>query len=376
MRKELIELRQDPKLFGVLFIAPIVQLVVLGYAATTDVTNVPIVIADGDRTSMSRALISQFEGSPYFTVAGTVTTMKEIDDWLEQGRAWIAVGIPADYQQLVGAGRPAIVQVIADGTDSNSTNAAMNYAQQLVAQSSTRLSAQRAGLAAAPAPAIEARVRVWFNPQLESRTFMIPGIVAMLLLVITTNLSSMALVRERELGTLEQLNVTPLARWQLILGKLLPYGLLGMVDVVLVVFVALIWFRIPLLGSPLLLFVCCLIYLLTTLGLGLFISTVSEDTAAVDDDRDVLLPDADALPLGFHLPDREHAGLHPEDHVPRSPPLLHHHRPRHLPEGRGCGRAVAGHSGSAGVGPRHHRPRRPAIAQDHGIGRGNLFWVH
>jgi len=276
MRKELIELRQDPKLFGVLFIAPIVQLVVLGYAATTDVKNVPIVIADGDRSSMSRELISQFEGSPYFTVAGTVTTMNEIDDWLEQGRAWIAVGIPADYHQLVGAGRPAVVQVIADGTDSNSTNAAMNYAQQLVAQYATQLSARRAGLAAAPEPAIEARVRVWFNPQLESRTFMIPGIVAMLLLVITTNLSSMALVRERELGTLEQLNVTPLARWELILGKLLPYGLLGMVDVVLVVFVALIWFRIPLLGSPLLLFTCCLIYLLTTLGLGLFISTVSD----------------------------------------------------------------------------------------------------
>jgi ABC-2 type transport system permease protein len=276
MRKELIELRQDPKLFGVLFIAPIVQLVVLGYAATTDVKNVPIVIADGDRSSMSRQLIAQFEGSPYFTVAGTVTTMREIDDWLEQGRAWIAVGIPADYHRSIGSRRPAVVQVIADGTDSNSTSAAMNYAQQLIAQYGAELAAKRAGLAALPEPAIESRIRVWFNPQLESRTFMIPGIVAMLLLVITTNLSSMALVRERELGTLEQLNVTPLARWQLILGKLLPYGLLGMGDVVLVVVVALVWFRIPLLGSPLLLFACCLIYLLTTLGLGLFISTVSE----------------------------------------------------------------------------------------------------
>ena len=138
MRKELIELRQDPKLFGVLFIAPIVQLVVLGYAATTDVKNVPIVIADGDRSSMSRALIAQFEGSPYFTVAGTVTTTREIDDWLEQGRAWIAVGIPADYHRSIGSRRPAVVQVIADGTDSNSTSAAMGYAQQLIACGSIR----------------------------------------------------------------------------------------------------------------------------------------------------------------------------------------------------------------------------------------------
>jgi ABC-2 type transport system permease protein len=128
----------------------------------------------------------------------------------------------------------------------------------------------------APPTAIDARIRVWFNPELESRYFMIPGIVALLLLVITTNLSSMAVVREKELGTLEQLNVTPITRWQLILGKLLPYAAIGFVDVVLVITVALLWFRIPLLGSPVLLFLTSCIYLLTTLGLGLFISTISD----------------------------------------------------------------------------------------------------
>jgi ABC-2 type transport system permease protein len=125
------------------------------------------------------------------------------------------------------------------------------------------------------APLVRADVRVWFNPALESRDFMIPGIVALLLLVVTTNLSSMAIVREKELGTLEQLNVTPVTRWQLILGKLLPYGLIGLVDVVVVTLAAILWFEIPLRGSPVLLGVCSAIYLLTTLGLGLFVSTIS-----------------------------------------------------------------------------------------------------
>jgi ABC-2 type transport system permease protein len=275
MRKELLELRQDVKLFGILFVAPIVQLTFLGYAATTDVKNVPLLVADADRSAASRELVERFEGSPYFTVVGVVTSVQEIDPWLERGTAWIALGIPAEYGSLVGAARPAVVQAVADGTDANSTNVALGYAQNLLASYSQELLARQHGLAAPPAPAIEARVRVWFNPRLESREFMIPGVVAMLLLVITTNLSSMGIVREKELGTLEQLNVTPITRWELIVGKLLPYGVLGIVDVVLVTVFAVTWFRIPLLGSPVLLFATSLIYLMTTLGLGLFISTIS-----------------------------------------------------------------------------------------------------
>jgi ABC-2 type transport system permease protein len=276
MRKELLELRQDPKLFGILFLAPVIQTTVLGYAATTDVRDVPIVIADSDRSVASRDLVQQFAGSPYFTIVDTVTSVSEIDDYLEHGRAWLALGIPAGYHETVGTGRPATVQVVADGTDSNSTNVALGYAQGLVSEYSRRLAIRQHGPAAVPPPPIDARIRVWFNPQLESRVFMIPGIVALLLLVITTNLSSMALVREREQGTLEQLNVTPLARWEIIVGKLLPYGAIGLIEVVVVLTFAVLWFRIPILGSKVLLFACCAIYLLTTLGLGLFISTISD----------------------------------------------------------------------------------------------------
>jgi ABC-2 type transport system permease protein len=164
------------------------------------------------------------------------------------------------------------VQVVADGTDANSTNVALGYAGTLVASYARELAAPSGQ---PPMPLISADVRVWFNPQLESKDFMIPGILALLLLVVTTNLSSMSIVREKELGTLEQLNVTPIARWELIVGKLLPYAFIGVIDVLLVVFVALFWFEVPLRGSFLLLFAMSVVYLLTTLGLGLFVSTIS-----------------------------------------------------------------------------------------------------
>jgi ABC-2 type transport system permease protein len=278
MWKELLELRQDPRLFGVIFIAPVVQLTMLGYAASTDVRNVPIVIVDQDRSARSRELIARFDASPYFTVVGTAANLNEIDPWLERGHAWLALAIPGDYRDAIGNARPAAVQVVADGTDSNSTGTALGYAANLIAAYNEELARRYAAAVGTTVPerSIEARIRVWFNPQLESRDFMIPGIVALLLLVITTNLSSMAIVREKELGTLEQLNVTPVTRWQLILGKLLPYGLIGLIDVVVVTLAAILWFEIPLRGSPWLLAVTSAIYLLTTLGLGLFVSTISD----------------------------------------------------------------------------------------------------
>ena len=277
MWKELLELRSDPRLFGVIFVAPVVQLTMLGYAASTDVRDVPIVVVDQDRSAHSRQLIARFDGSPYFRVVGTAANLDDIDPWLERGRAWMALAIPGDYRDRLGNRRPATVQVVADGTDSNSTNVALGYAAGLVAAYNQELAGQRAAAEGRTlsVPPIEARIRVWFNPELESRDFMIPGIVALLLLVITTNLSSMAIVREKELGTLEQLNVTPITRWQLILGKLVPYGIIGLIDVVIVTLAAILWFEIPLRGSPVLLAVTSAIYLLTTLGLGLFISTIS-----------------------------------------------------------------------------------------------------
>jgi drug efflux transport system permease protein len=280
MWKEVIELRQDPRIFGIIFIAPVVQLTVLGYAATTDVRHVPIVIADADRSAESQELISRFTGSGIFELVDVVSTVRAVDRHLERGDAWMALSIPTRYGENVAAGRPATLQVLADGSDASSTNIAMGYAANLIAGYTQDLVEERgraAGSTELPAggSAIEPRVRVWFNPTLESRYFMLPGIFALLLLVVTSNLSSMAIVREREIGTLEQLNVTPLGRLELILGKLLPYGVIGLIDVLIVLIVIVFWFEVPLRGSFWLLFAMSLVYLLTTLGLGLFISTIS-----------------------------------------------------------------------------------------------------
>jgi len=274
MRKELLELRQDPRLFGIVIVAPIIQLTVLGYAATTDVKEVPVLVVDADRSSASRELQSRFDASDNFTIVDVVGSTTEIDQWLERGEAWMAISIPPGYGTRVARGETATIQLVADGTDSNSTTVALGYARVLLAGYSEELLAKSFG-GKPPEPLVSADIRVWFNPDLESRHFMIPGIVALLLLVITTNLSAMAIVREKELGTLEQLNVTPLARWELIAGKLLPYALIGMIDVVLVLVVAIYWFEVPMRGSLGLLFVMSLVYLLTTLGLGLFVSTIS-----------------------------------------------------------------------------------------------------
>ena len=280
MWKEVLELRQDPRIFGIIFIAPVVQLAVLGYAATTDVHNVPIVIVDMDRSTGSQDLVSRFTGSGIFEIVDIVSNTREIDRYLESGKAWMALSIPARYGEYVATGRPATLQIAGRWIGCELDQ----HRDGLRDEPGDRLHTGTGGAAPArqqPAAAgrrrlrIEPRVRVWFNPTLESRYFMLPGIFALLLLVVTSNLSSMAIVREREIGTLEQLNVTPLGRLELILGKLLPYGVIGLIDVLIVLVVIVFWFEVPLRGSFWLLFAMSLIYLLTTLGLGLFISTIS-----------------------------------------------------------------------------------------------------
>jgi ABC-2 type transport system permease protein len=278
--KELLELRQNLRLIPLIVVAPLLQLFLLGYAATMDVRDVRLVVADADRTAASRELIARFSASGYFDVRDVVTTVDQIEPWIEQGRARMALSIPPGYGAAVGRRQPVVVQIVADGTDANSTTVAMGYATTLVASYAEELAASpRAATRGTGAPvgpgAVEARVRVWFNPELESRDFMIPGVLALLLLIVTSNLSSMGIVREREVGTLEQLNVTPLRRWELIAGKLLPYAVIGLVDACLVLALAIAWFDVPMRGSLALLLALSVLYVLCTLALGLFVSTIS-----------------------------------------------------------------------------------------------------
>lgn len=276
MWKEFVELRRSPQLLRLVLLAPVIQLTMLGYAATTDVHNVPIVVVDGDRSPRSRQLVERFAASPYFLIVREEMDPAAVEPDLALGRAWLGLIIPQGFgrdleRPMPGAGGGPRVQVIADGTDANSSGVALGYVQGLVGQFNAGLLAEQGG----GRTLVEGRVRVWFNPELESRNFMVPGVLAMLLLIVTANLTSMAIVREQELGTLDQLHVTPLGRWELILGKLVPYALVGFIDVLLVVTIAVFWFEVPLRGSVALLLGSSLVYLLCTLGLGLFVSTIS-----------------------------------------------------------------------------------------------------
>ncbi len=274
MWKEFRELFRDPRLFGLIIIAPVLQLTVLGYAATTDVRHVPIAIIDGDRSPASRQLVGQFAGSTYFDIVAELDGPLQVDRLLADRTAWLGIVVPAGFgDALMGKGDAAKrqVQLLADGSDANSSGLALAYASSVVSQFN-QVRAAELGMTALP---LDGRVRVWFNPQLESKDFMIPGVLALLLLVVTANLSSMAIVREREIGTLEQLNVTPLSRWELIIGKLLPYSVIGFFDVLLVCAVAVFWFEVPLRGSVALLLFGSVGYLLATLGLGLLSSSLS-----------------------------------------------------------------------------------------------------
>src|SRR4051812_6734739 len=184
--KELIELWQDPRLFGIVVLAPILQLVVLAYAATTDVRNVPIVVADGDRSQASRELVSRFDASPSFTVLRVFSSPPDVDSSLEHGEAWMALIIPRGYGAALERGQPQSVQVVADGSDANSAGVSLSYATNLIQSFGQELGARSgraSGRPSAPAASIQPVVRVWFNPRLESREFMIPGVIALLLLV-------------------------------------------------------------------------------------------------------------------------------------------------------------------------------------------------
>ncbi|HPC84539.1 MAG TPA: ABC transporter permease [Thermoanaerobaculaceae bacterium] len=263
--KELRQLRRDPKLVPILFVAPVFQLVILGYAATTDVRRVELAVCDLDRSAASRSLVQRFAGSTYFRVAAHVDDQTRLDRLLQDGTARVALTIPAGFAAERLAGRAGTVQLLADGSDAMTGTAALGYANGVL----------HAEGGAGARPLVELRPLVLYNPDLVSRNFMVPAVVSLILMVMTMMLTAMAIVREAEIGTLEQLLVTPLTPGLLILGKLVPYALVGLVEALSTLPVALLWFRVPLRGSLLNLLVLTVPFMLCTLGLGLLISTLS-----------------------------------------------------------------------------------------------------
>lgn len=275
--KELRQVFRDPRMRFVLFVVPVVQVLVFTYAATTDVRHVATAVLDRDRSAVSRELVARFERSGYFDVVAWPTSDDEARALLDAGRVRALIELPPGLERDAAAGRTPAVMFAADGTDANAAALITGYATRIAAAYVVERTATRAARAGRPRPAppLELAARAWYNPNLESRPFYVPGVLVLLITVLTLNLTAMAIVREREIGTLEQLLVTPLQPIELILGKTVPFALIGLIDAGIVLAVATWWFEVPLRGSLLLFFAAVATYLATTLAAGLLISTIS-----------------------------------------------------------------------------------------------------
>ena len=286
MRKEFRQTLREPRMRSMLIIPPLVQLLVFGYAVNLDVENARMAWVDQDHTPESRDLLAHFEGSHRFTVAATPTNEKEIQRLLDAGDLDCVVRILPGFARDLRHHRPTSVQVLVDGTNSNTASIISNYASSIIsAYASAAMTAENReklvgrtanGPVHAAVPQINLRSRVWFNPDLRSRNYFVPGIVVNIITLITLMLTSMAIVREKEIGTMEQLMVTPIRPIELMLGKTLPFAIIGLFDTVLVVAASLFLYRVPFRGSFVLLLFSAILFLMTSLGAGLFISTISK----------------------------------------------------------------------------------------------------
>jgi ABC-2 type transport system permease protein len=268
VHKELIQVFRDPRLTRMVLLAPVLQLLVFGYVVTTDVRRIPTFVVDQDRTRASRDLVQTLTASGYFRIVGASERPRDLVEALDHGRATAGVDVPRGFARDL-ARRVATVQVVFDGTNSNTATVGSGYAGRIV-----MAYALREGSLGASLP-VDLRARAWFNPNLRSSDYNVPAVMGQLLLILSLLLTSLAVVREREGGTLEQLMVSPLTPGELIAGKTVPFALLGVFEMVLITAVALFWFHVPFQGSFLLLLPAGLLYILCMLGLGLLISTIS-----------------------------------------------------------------------------------------------------
>jgi ABC-2 type transport system permease protein len=288
IRKEFLQALREPRMRALLIAPPLLQLLIFGYAVNLDVENSRIAWMDLDHTPASRDLLAAFQGSRYFKVVATPERESEIRDWLDHGKVHAVVRVLPGFGRDIERGPVTSIQILVEGSNSNTASIVSSYATKIVSayagqvlseQQKKRLaglSAANVGSASMSLPALMVRSRVWFNSNLQSRNYFVPGVVVNIIALVTIMLTAMSIVREKEIGTMEQLMVTPIRPIELMLGKMLPFALLGLLEVILVTVAALLVFQIPFRGSALLLLGCASLFLLTTLGSGLFISTISQ----------------------------------------------------------------------------------------------------
>ena len=275
--KELIQTLRDKRMRITLIVPPVLQLIVFGYAANLDVKHIRTAIRDLDQSVESRDLIGRFGSSTYFDIVSFPQTPREVKDLINQGAVTVSIEIPTDFSKKLKKGDTATVQMVLDGSESNTALIALGYANQIFSDFSTQVLVRRlnrAGMIGFEEAGVDLQHRTWFNPNFESRLFYIPGVIASIAFLIPIILTAQAIVREREIGTLEQIMVTPIRSWELMLGKTLPFALFGLFDVIMIALIGIFWFEVPLRGNPLVLLLGAVLFLMSSVAIGLFLSTI------------------------------------------------------------------------------------------------------
>jgi ABC-2 type transport system permease protein len=275
-RKEFLHIIRDPRTLAVIFLIPVVQLLLLGYAATTDIKHLRTAVWDQDRTAQSRELVEAYRASSYFEIAYYVGSEAELARAVDSGDARAALVIPDGYQRALARGEKVKVGFVVDGSDPSVANTALSAAQGVGQAQSVEIIERALGDGLGTAPGIEVHPRVWYNPSMESANYMIPALIGLILTLLTMLLTAMSIVREREQGTIEQLIVTPIRPVELIVGKVAPYVFIAFLNLLEILFIGVWWFEVPISGSVPLLLGLSGIFLATSLGLGILVSTVSK----------------------------------------------------------------------------------------------------
>ncbi len=279
LKKEFLQIFRDPRMRSIIFLSPLIQVMIFGYAATMDIDHVPTAVYDLDNTKQSRDLLREFSYSKYFEFKYYLSSLEELRDVIDRSKVFGVIKFDRGFARDVIGNKSAELQLILDGTDSNAASIILGYAGQIVGNYNYRALKERAralvGNEISSIPMVDLRDRRWFNENLESKNYYLPGVISLIVTLMSLLLTSMAIVREKEIGTMEQLVVSPITPFELILGKLTPFAIIALMQVTLITIVGVLWFHIPIRGSLVLLFFSTLVYLLTSLGIGLFISTIS-----------------------------------------------------------------------------------------------------
>jgi ABC-2 type transport system permease protein len=274
-KKEFIQIRRDSLSLAIAFFMPVVQLLIYGYAITFDVDNLTTVVYDQDKSSYSRELVAEFEKSGYFSIAAYVEQDQELDMYLDSGKAKIAISIPPQFSQNIRTHKEAQIGIMLDGSNSNTATIASGYIAAIAQSFPQRIAGNRI------TPLIEARTRVWYNTDLKSRNFLVPGLIAIIMATVVALLTALTISREWERGTMEQLIATPVKTPELIIGKLIPYFIIGMIDMVISVLMGVFLFHVPLKGSVALLAILSCIFLIGGVCQGMLISIMAKYSQAL-----------------------------------------------------------------------------------------------